>query len=448
VSAADAIIIGSGQGGVPLAADLAGQGLRVVLFERAALGGTCVNYGCTPSKAFLAAAHRAAMQDAPESLGVELNAQVDFPAVMERVRGLIGSFREGVGRRLERAGVEVVPAAAKFTGPRRLRGGDVEVEAPLVVVNTGTSPNIPPIEGLNETPFLTYRNFWELTDLPERTVVLGGGYVGVELGQGLARLGSSVTLVNRSETLVGQEEPEIRDVLAQALQSDGVELCFGTQAERVEHRNGQHRITLQDGRVLEADALLVATGQRPNTEALDAQAAGIELDQEGYVWVDECLRTSADGVYAMGDVAGQPAFTHVSWEDYRRIKALLAGEPRTRSDRVLGYAFFTEPQVGRAGLTQQQAEQGGRKVRRATLPLEQVARATETGQTRGIYTLVVEEESERILGASLAGPGAGELIHVIIALMETEASWRTLERSAYIHPTFAEGLTSLARKLN
>jgi pyruvate/2-oxoglutarate dehydrogenase complex dihydrolipoamide dehydrogenase (E3) component len=443
----DAIVIGSGQGGVPLAAALASEGREVVLFERAALGGSCINYGCTPSKAFLASAHAAARARSAGARGIRTQVEVDFPAVMKRVRALVRDFGASVERRLTDAGVRMVRAEARFVGPRRVAGGGEETEAALVVVNTGAAPDLPPIDGLAGAPYLTYGNFWELDFLPPRTLVLGGGYVGVELGQGLARLGSAVTVADPGDSLVKREPPAVREALARALRDDGVALRFAARAREVSHEHGVFRVRFEDGGEAEAEALLIATGIRPNTAALDAQAAGIELDERGYVRVDEHLRTTAEGVYALGDVTGQPAFTHLAWEDHRRVLAALSGGQRRQLDRVLGYAFFTEPQVGRAGLTLEEALAQGRRAREVSLPLEQVARATEIGAPLGFYSMVVDEDDGRILGAALVGPEAGELIHVIIAHMESGADWRTLERSTYIHPTLAEGLTSLARQL-
>ncbi|RIH82587.1 Mercuric reductase [Calidithermus terrae] len=446
---ADLIVIGSGQGGVPLAAEWAQQGRRVVLFERGALGGTCVNTGCTPSKAFLASAHAAgrARKAGRLGLGVRAEVTVDFAAVMERVRGYPEASSRGVEGRLEQAGVRLVRAEARFVGERRVEGGGVRAQAPVVLIDTGTSPLEPEIPGLAGTPYLTSDNFWELRERPGRVLVLGGGYVGLELGQGLARLGCEAHILDRNDRVLAREEPEVSEVLQEALEADGVELHLGSKVRAV--RYGRQRFTLElgGGERLEGDALLVAAGRRPNTEALRLEAAGVETDERGFVKTDDQFRTSAEGVYAIGDVAGQPQFTHVSWEDHRRLKAILAGEDRRRDDRALGYAVFTDPQVGRVGLTLEQARRKGHDAEAADLPLEKVARAWETGETLGFYRMVVERQTERILGATLVGPEAAELVHVFLAHMEAGSTWRRLEQSVHIHPTLAEGLPSLARKL-
>jgi dihydrolipoamide dehydrogenase len=337
---ADAIIIGSGQGGIPLATDLAMEGRKVVLFERDALGGSCVNYGCTPSKAFLAAAHAAGRACQANKLGIHAQVEVNFPAVMERVRGIRNRFNQGVKKRLESASVEVVCAEASFTDKRTVAGGDITVQSPLVVINTGTSSLVPKVPGLAETPYLTNRNFFDLQVLPPRLLVMGGGYIGLELGQGLARLGSQTQMIVRGDRVLGQEEFEFSETLAEAFQQEGIQLHFNVNAEQVTHANGVFTLTLSNGQDLQSEALLVATGRRPNTGALNPAASSVELDQQGYVKIDDHFQTTSSGVYAIGDVAKQPAFTHVSWEDYRRLKAILGGEDRTLNDRVLGYAVY------------------------------------------------------------------------------------------------------------
>lgn len=443
----DVIIIGSGQGGIPLAADYAKAGQKVVLFERDALGGSCVNYGCTPSKAFLAAAHGAGRARQAAKLGVHAEITVDFPAVMERVRGIRDRFNQGSKRRLEEAGVRVVCAAAAFTGDRTVTGGEVTVQAPIVVINTGTSSLIPDIPGLAETPYLTNRNFFDLQQLPPRLLVIGGGYIGLELGQGLARLGSETHLIVRGDRLLAQEEVDVSETLATAFQQDGIHVHFNVNVQTVAHHNGVFTLNLSNGETLEGEALLVVIGRKPNTNALNSAASHVELDSQGFVKIDDQFQTTCSGVYAIGDVAKQPAFTHVSWEDYRRLKAILCGETRSRSDRTLGYAVYTEPQVGRVGITLEQAEKQGIKAKAVTLPMTHIARGIEWGHELGFYRMVIDQETDKILGATLVGYETAELVHVFLSLMEAGATWQLLEQSVHIHPTYGEALPSLARLL-
>ncbi|NDJ25750.1 FAD-dependent oxidoreductase [Nostoc sp. B(2019)] len=442
---ADVIIIGSGQGGVPLAADFAKQGLMVVLFERDLLGGSCINYGCTPSKAFLAAAHAAGRVRQAKDLGIHAQVEVDFPAVMERVRSIRARWHQGVQKRLDEAGVRVVYAEAYFTGERTVTGNNVTVQAPLVVINTGTTAATPKIPGLAGTPYLTNRNFFDLQKLPPRLLVIGGGYISLELGQGLARLGSETQIIVRGERVLDHEEPDVSETLAEALKRDGIQIHFHANTQKVIYNDNLFTLELDNGQQLQGEALLIATGRHPNTSALNVAATGVELNEQGYIKVDEQFRTTCKNVYAIADVAQQPAFTHVSWEDYRRLKAILHGENRTRNDRVLAYAIYTEPQVGRAGMTIADAHKKGINARCVTLPMSDIARAIEWGHDLGFYRMVIDTETDLILGATLVGYEAAEIVHVFVSLMEAGATWQLLEKSVHIHPTYGEALPSLAR---
>jgi pyruvate/2-oxoglutarate dehydrogenase complex dihydrolipoamide dehydrogenase (E3) component len=444
----DVAVIGTGQGGVPLAIDLAGGGKRVVVFERGKLGGTCVNVGCTPSKAFLASAHAAGRARRAAGIGVHAEVRVDFSAVMERVRSTVAAWNGGVEAKFAKhPAIELVRAEAAFEGPHSLVAGGERYAADTIVVDTGTRPAIPKIAGIDGIPYLTNLTFFEQTALPRRTLVIGGGYIGLELGQGLARCGSEVHIVHTAERVLTNEEPAVSAALQRSFKHDGITLHLAATAIGIAFDGTVYTLRLADGSTLEADALLVATGRTPNVPA-GAAAAGIALNARGYIAVDEYLRTSVPGVYALGDVAGQAQFTHVSWEDYRRLKAILGGDStRTRSDRVLGYAVFTDPQVGRVGLTHEAAMQAGHAVRCVTLELENVARAIEWNETNGFYRMVVDTRTNAILGATLVGYEAGELVHVFLAHMEAGSTWQKLEQSVHIHPTYAEGLPSLARLL-
>jgi pyruvate/2-oxoglutarate dehydrogenase complex dihydrolipoamide dehydrogenase (E3) component len=441
----DVIVIGSGQGGVPLATALAGEGRHVVLFERAAFGGTCINSGCTPSKAFLASAHAAGRARRARAIGLRGEVSLDFPAVMERVRGFITEWSAGSRTRLEKAGVEIVHAEASFAGERIVVGGGVEVRAPVVVIDTGGSAVVPPVDGLAAVPYLDNASFFSQRTLPKRFLVLGGGYIGLELGQGMARAGSEVHIVHPNARVLDAEEPDASAALEAALREDGVQLHLGARAGSAAVRDGSIVLGLTGGAEVAGDALLVATGRKPNTAALHCERSGIALDERGFVRVDAELRTTCAGVFALGDVAGQPAFTHVSWEDHRRILGTLRGEKRTRDDRVMAYSTFTEPQVARAGLTLEQARKNGHDAVAVTLPVSEIARASEWNEERGFYRMVVDRRDDRILGATLVGYESAEIVHVFIAHIARGSTWRDLADAMHIHPTFAEGLPTLAR---
>jgi dihydrolipoamide dehydrogenase len=440
----DAIIVGTGQGGVPLATDLAGQGKRVVVFERGRLGGSCINRGCTPSKAFLGAAHAAGRARQSESLGVYCDVRVDFDQVMKRVRSIRDRFTEGVADRLDKAGLRLINAEASFTVEGRVHGGQQTFGAPLVVINTGSRANIPPIDGLAGTPYLTDDNFWELQKLPRVTAVIGSGYIGLELGQGLARLGSEVHIFGRGERILSAESADISATLSEALGRDGIQFHNNAAVERVAYNNGIFALQAA-GKSWHADALLVAAGRTPNTDALKAEAAGIELDGKGYIRVSAQFETTRRGVYAIGEAGGQPAFTHVAWEDYRRLLDIINGGGRRRDDRVLGYAVFTDPQVGRAGLSLEQAQENGYRTATADMEVKNMSRGIEWGHEYGFYRIVADEDTGRLLGAELVGYEAAELVHVFIDAIEKGVTLDELGQWQHIHPTYAENLPSIAR---
>ncbi len=443
----DVGIVGSGQGGVPLAIDLAAAGRSVALFERGKLGGSCVNVGCTPSKAFLASAHAAGRARRAAALGVHADVRVDFPKVMERVRGMAEEWRVGVEEKLAKSKVELVRGEASFLAPHVLLAAADTWECTTIVLDTGTSPVIPAINGLDGVPYKTNLDVWDLTTLPARTVVIGAGTIGVELGQGLARCGSAVTLLDGTDRVLAHEEPDVSAALAKAFAEDGITLQLGRPVRRVAKIGSVIELTL-DNASLQCDLLLIAVGRKANIPGRAVERAGLELDSNGYVDVDAQLHSNIAGLYAIGDVAGQPQFTHVSWEDYRRMKAtLLGGQKRERDDRVLAYAIFTDPQVGRVGLTTDAARRAGHDPIEVTLPLDQVAHAIQYGETNGFYRLVVDRKSDEILGATFVGDTAGELIHVILAHMEAGSRWQILAGSVHVHPTYAEGLPTLARML-
>ena len=445
----DMIIIGSGQGGVPLAEKMAEDGKEVVVFERANWGGSCINYGCTPSKSFLASAHSAHTAKNSGNLGVHAEVTIDFPQVMNRIREKTSQWSEGVKQRLVDAGVQVVEAEASFNAPRIVAAAGETYQAPIVVINTGKSPRIPGIPGLEDVPYRTFKSFWGLEQLPKKTLILGGGFISMELGQGLARLGSEVHIVEKMDAPIHQEEKEVTQTLKEALEEDGVVFHLDAEVTEIDHSDGTFTIGLVGEDDLTGDMLLIAAGRVANSRSIHPDAGEIDVDERGNIVVDENFQTSSEGVYAIGDVTGQPGFTHVSWEDYRRMYAILNGraDQRSRRDRPLSYALFTEPQLGRTGLTFEIAQEQGYDAVVATLPLNQVARASEIGKPRGFFRMVVDRETDLILGATLVSPNAAELIHIFVAHMESLSSWEALDRSVHIHPTFAEGLPELARKI-
>ncbi|HEX8245899.1 MAG TPA: mercuric reductase [Longimicrobium sp.] len=446
----DVIVIGAGQGGVPLAALLAESGRRVLLAERSEVGGTCVNRGCTPSKSLIASAQAAHDARRAGRLGVHAAVEVDFRAVMERVDGIVRQWRDGVQHRLERAGerLTIAHGHARFTGPRQMEVGGDTHEADVVVIDVGTRHAVPPIPGLDAVPYLTNGSIFSLRELPERLVAVGGGYIGCELGQAFRRLGAEVTIIDPGERLLAREDPAVSAEIQKAFAAEGIAVRKGSRPARVERRGSEISVVLEDGSEAAGTHLLVATGRIPNTDDLGCEAAGVRLDGRGFIPVDDAFRTSADGVYAIGDCTGGPQFTHRSWDDGRILFDILSGRRGGgREPRLVPYAMFTDPQVGRVGLTEREAREQGIDFDVAEMPFEWVARAAEADVPAGVLRVMVDRKTERFVGVSLVGAQAGELVHVFSVLMQAGATARTVVDTEFIHPTFAEGLQTLVMKL-
>lgn len=444
----DCIVIGSGQGGIPFNNHMARSGRRVVTFERAHLGGSCVNYGCTPSKTLIGCARAAALVSRAERFGVETGeVSVSFTNVMRRVRDVREQWRQGVAKTRDVEGHDVVMAEARFVKPGVVEADGQQYTAPLIVIDTGSSPAVPPIEGLDEVDYLTSLNIFDLVDRPDRLLVIGGGYIGCELGQALAQLGLAVTLVEQEDYLLAREEPWVSEFLQKQLSDEGLDIVTGRRVERVARRGRVCDVTLDNGRTIEVDQIFVAVGQKPNTEALNCSAGGIELDDKRLIRIDDQFRTTAEGVFAIGEVAGQPAFTPVAYEDHRRLLGILAGQNRRRDDRLIPHAIFTQPQIARCGMNETQARQAGHDVRCEEKDLGSVARAVEWDLPGGNARLVVDRSDNRLLGATLIGHEAAELIHMFIAPIQHGMSIEQLSETVPVHPTFGEAMHSLVRDL-
>jgi pyruvate/2-oxoglutarate dehydrogenase complex dihydrolipoamide dehydrogenase (E3) component len=441
----DAIVIGGGQAGIPLATRLAASGRKVVLAERSHLGGTCINYGCTPTKTLVASARAAHVARSGHRLGVNVEGvQVDFAAVMGRKDAIVRRWREGIDRRIRAAGdaLRIVPGHARFVAEREIEVAGERYQADIVVINVGVRPVPPPLKGIESVPWLDNRRIMELPSLPAHLVVVGGGYIGCEFGQMFRRFGSAVTIVQRGPHLLDREDADVSEQLEGVFRTEGIDLALGARVTRAFSRGGaQVGVALADGREIVGTHLLVAVGRRPNTDDLSCEAAGVRLDGKGFVVVDDQYRTSSPGVYAVGDATGGPQFTHTSWDDHRILFDLLEGRAsRGRSGRVIPYSVFTDPQVAGVGLNEREAKARGVRHEVAKMPFAQVARAIETDETAGVIKVLVDPGTERILGASIVGAEAGELVHVFVALMQAGATARAVVDAEFAHPTFAEGL--------
>jgi len=450
----DAIILGSGQAGNPLAVALAATGKRTAMIERAKVGGTCVNYGCTPTKTMVASAEVASLARRAREYGVSVgDVSVDMPAVRERKRGIVKRWREGSEKRLKQSElIDVIYGEGSFLGPKQVRvrlndGGERTLTAELIVIDTGLTANVPQLDGLESVPYLDNVSVMELDALPEHLLVLGAGYIGLEFGQMFRRFGSRVTVIGHGKQLLKQEDRDIAEAVANILTEDGVEILLEAKAESAAVSGKGVRLTVKvkgESRNLEGTHLLVATGRKPNTETLNLNAAGIVTDERGYITVNDKLETGVPGVYAVGDVNGGPAFTHISYDDYRVLKSnLLEGGNRTVAGRLLPYCVFIDPQLGRVGLSEREARAQGKKVRIARLPMTSVARAMETGRSRGFMKALVDPQTDEILGAAILGDNGGEVMSMIQIAMMGKLKYSALQSAVLAHPLLAESLNNL-----
>ena len=450
----EAVVIGSGQGGNPLAQAFADSGRKTVLVEREHVGSTCINEGCTPTKTMIASAKVAYLDRRSADFGVvDSPVSVEMQKVRRRKRAIVDSFREGGERRLERSGVDLIRGEASFAGEKELvvrpiDGGTLRLTAANIFINTGARPGSAPIEGLDDVPALDSTSIMELDEVPEGLLVLGGGYVGLEFAQMFRRFGSEVTVLQRGPQLLAREDADVADAVAEVLREDGIEVLLRTEARSVrQDGDGALRLAVsgpEGERTLSGSHLLVAMGRPPNTESLDLEAAGVETDESGFVKVDERLETNVPGIYALGDVKGNPAFTHVSYDDYRVLKAnLLEGGDATTAGRLVPYTVFTDPQLGRVGMSETEARETRRDVLVAKMPMSHVARALEVDEPRGVMKAVVDAESDQILGAAVLGIEGGEVAAMLQIAMMGRLPYTTLRDGIFAHPTLAESLNSL-----
>ncbi len=446
----DVLILGSGQAGNPLASDFVKAGKRVALIERAEVAGTCINYGCTPTKTMVASAQRAWQARHAAELGIEVGSvRVNMEQIRARKRKIVEQFRTSNEKRFASGQPELVRGEARFVAPKEIAvalkaGGERRLTAETIVINTGDHPTVPRLAGLDSVPYLDNVSLMELDVVPEHLVVLGGGYEAVEFGQMFRRFGSEVTLIERGKHLLGHEDADVAEAVEAILREDGLKI--ETSATAVSVDGGGSVVThLEDGRSISGSHLFVAVGRSPNTKELQLSAAGVETDEHGYVKVDEELRTNVPGIYAVGDVKGGPAFTHVSYDDYRILRDnLINGKGgRKTTDRMTVYVVYMDPQLGRIGMTETEARQTGRKIKVARMPVSSIARAIETGETRGMLKAVVDVDSEEILGAAILAPEGGELMSMFELAMMGKLRYTTLEDAVFAHPAYAESLNTL-----
>lgn len=446
----DVLIIGGGQAGPTLAHALASAGKHVALAERKHLGGSCVNFGCTPTKAAIASARVAHLARRSAEFGLKIPAvEVDFAAVLERARQIVLKSRNGLNEWLgSTENLTLLRGHARFEGRDgdffRLRVDGQSVVAQQVVLDTGTRTLIPPIDGLETVDVLHAGNWLDRPQLPARLVIIGGGYIGLEMAQLYRRLGSKVVVLESSGQVVGHEDADVAAALQALLEAEGVEFRLNTRVARVAGGAGEIAVTLSgaSSSPIEATHLFLATGRRPNTDDLGLETIGVKLLKHGIVSVDKRLATNVKGIWAAGDIRGGPMFTHTAWDDYRVLESQIIGDGSRTTDRVVPYAIFTDPQLGRVGMTEQEARKAGRTVKIGRFDMTRNGKAVEIGETSGFIKVVVDAATDRLLGAAVLANEGAELVHIYIDLMNAAASYEVIRDAVHIHPTLAEAVQS------
>jgi pyruvate/2-oxoglutarate dehydrogenase complex dihydrolipoamide dehydrogenase (E3) component len=451
----DAVIVGAGQAGPPLAGRLTAAGQRVAIVERKLIGGTCVNNGCVPTKTLVASAHAAHLAHRSSEYGVATGSiSVDMAKVKARKDGIMLADRKGVEDWLQGMdGCTVFRGHAHFEDPHTLRIGDEVLRGDRIFLNVGGRAVIPDIPGLSDVEYLTNVSILELDTLPHRLVIVGGSYIALEFAQMYRRFGASVTVVERGPRLAAREDEDVSATIKEILEAEGIDIVLGADDVRI-HKSasdfGGFELTPRAGAdSIPGSHLLLAVGRRPNTDDLGLEAAGVQTDARGYIVVDDQLKTNVDHIWAMGDCNGKGAFTHTSYNDFEIVAAnLLDDDPRRVSDRITTYALYIDPPLGRAGMTVGEVRASGRKALLGQRPMTKVGRAVEKGETQGFMQVVVDADSHQILGATILGVGGDEAIHAILDVMSAKAPYTTLSRTMHIHPTVSELIPTVLQEMS
>lgn len=448
----DAIVIGSGQAGTPLSRALAVAGMRTALIEREHVGGTCVNEGCTPTKTMVASARVAYLAQRGTNYGVQTGPiQIDMTRVRDRKRAIVNSFRGSSQKGLEQTqNLALIFGTASFSGNKSVLvrakdGTERALTADKIFINAGTRASRPALDGLDRVPFLDNISIMELDSVPEHLLVLGGGYIGLEFGQIFRRFGSRVTIVHSRAQLMAREDTDIAEEVAKILREDGIEILLDAKATRVASNDGKVQLEIAgQGKNLEGTHLLVATGRVSNSDTLNLTAAGIETDARGFIRTNNRLETTVEGIFALGDIKGGPAFTHISYDDFRVIRSNVIEKKNVTIDgRLVPYTMFIDPQLGHVGMHEFEARQAGRMVLVAKMPMSHVARALEIDESRGFIKAVVDAKTDELLGATVLGVEGGELMAVLEMAMMGKVTCKALREGIFAHPTLAESLNNL-----
>ena len=452
----DAIVIGAGQAGVPLAKKLANAGKKTVIIEKKFIGGTCVNDGCTPTKAMIASARAAYLAGRCADLGVHIgDFKVDMPRIKQRKDEIVMRSRKGGQEGLEKTeGLDLFFGEASFTGIKTItvtlnNGGTEEITADWIFIDTGAKAIIPDVEGINNIDYLTNTSILELDSVPEHLLVIGGNYIGLELGQMFERFGSKVTVLERSARLLPREDEDVASMMQQLLKEEEISIHTSAQLQNLKKDDAGQviaAIRTADGQEqqLTCSHILLAVGRSPQTKALNLQSTGVATDDKGFIKVNDKLETSVPGIYALGDVKGGPAFTHIAYNDYTIVyRNLIEGQDLNTADRPLPYCMFTDPQLGRIGISEQEARKQGLDIKVACISMKHVARAIETGETRGMMKAVVDAKTKQILGAAIIGEQGGEIMSVLQMAMEGGITYDRIRYCVFAHPLYSESLNNL-----
>jgi dihydrolipoamide dehydrogenase len=454
----DAIIIGSGQAGNPLAKDLASAGQKIAVVERHYVGGSCINYGCTPSKTMATSAQIADFVRRSPEYGIHISSKrISMNEIFERKKKTVESFRTGTLKRLKSSeNIKLIRGEAVFldsnTVKINLKDNRTKViNSNKIFINTGGRPVIPAINGLDKIDYLDSTSIMELKELPKHLLILGGGYIGVEFGQMFRRFGSAVTIIQKGKQLLNREDPDIAGEVKKIFEEDGIRILLNSAAKKIEKKKNEISLTIESRgkeEVISGTHVLIAAGHKPNTDDLNLPAAGIKTDERGYIKVNDKLETNIEGIYALGDVKGGPAFTHISYNDYRIVRDnIFHNKSRNITERLVPYTVFTDPQLGRVGLNEIQAKEKGIDYAVAKMPMSYIARAIEVSQTRGMMKIIIDRKTEKIFGCSILGIEGGELMSMIQIAMMGKLKYSVLREAIFTHPTLAESLNNVFKNI-
>jgi len=449
----DAIVVGAGQAGPAIAARCSKEGLRTAIVERGHFGGTCVNVGCVPTKTLVASARAIHQARRGEEFGFAAGAiRVEMARVKARKDAIVRASREGVEAWMRGLGkAEVIAGDARFVAPSTLEVAGRRLTAPRIFLNVGGRSATPELPGIGDVPTLDNASVMELSEVPRHLVIVGGSYIGLEFAQLMRRFGAEVTVVERAPRLLPREDEDVSEGIRAILEGEGVRFELGSECISLSREGEGIAVGAACGgerpRIV-GSHLLLAVGRRPNTDGLGLEAAGIRTDERGYIVVDEACRTSAEGVWAVGDCNGRGAFTHTSWNDHEIVVAnLFDGDPRRIADRIPCYALFIDPPLGRIGMSDAQARASGRPVLHAKMPMKRVGRAREMGETQGFMKVLADAESRLLLGAAILGVNGDEVVHSLLDVMAAKQPYTVISRTVHIHPTVTELVPTLLQQL-